>query len=134
MTDIYILGGSALVVALMVAVAAMLGFRQASRIGRSELETLVAGAEPGARILDAIIASDGRAAIALLTDGRLSMARAMGDGVSLRTYPAHAVRFRYGKGKLRASFADLGFPTLTLALSDPPAWIATRTAEGGGEA
>jgi hypothetical protein len=132
MTDqLAVLGGSAVVVALMIGVAAVLGFRQTARIELAELERLLAASEPGARIAEAAIGADGRAALARLADGRVLAAKAMGDGVSLRSYPASAVRVTLGDGRVRAAFADLGFPTLDMKLDNAPRWLADLALSAG---
>lgn len=132
MIDLYVLAGSAAVIAVMVGVAYLLGFRGDARITEAELALLVAQHEPGGRIDAALIAADGRAALARLTDGRIAIARAMGDGLTLRTLPARAVALHVRGDEVIATFADLGFPPLKLRMNGtPPAWIA-EMARGAG--
>ena len=124
MSDLITLAGSAAVIAFMLIVGAALGFAKGVRIAdEAQLSTLLAAYEPGARIASSAIDEKGRAAMARLADGRLFIARVMGDEVSLRTQSADAVRLTYGKGKVSARFADLGFPSLNMELTEPPAWL-----------
>ncbi len=131
MNQIVVLGGSAAVIALMLLIAALLGFWQTARIDAVALERLLADAEPDARIAESAIADDGRVALARLSDARVLIAKAMGDRIALRTYPSPAVTLRLRDRRLRAAFADLGFPTLNMKLSDPPRWLVDWAASGG---
>jgi len=125
MNDWIVIGGSAAVIAFMVAVAWLLGFRQAARIDRAELERLLALSEPGALLEDAAIAADGRSALSLLSNGKLMVAKVMGGDVTARLYPTSALALRIGGRQVSAKFADLGFPALKLTLeNDPPRWLA----------
>lgn len=129
MDKLYVLAGSLAAVSLMVAFAWVLGFRRAARIDRAELERLLALAEPGGRIEDAVIASDRRAALARLADGKLLAAKSMGGDVSVRIYPTAALTVRLAPRRISAAFADLGFPTLNVRLEhDPPPWLAELAA------
>jgi hypothetical protein len=121
--------GSIVAVTLMVGVAAVLGFRKTARLDETALERLAAG--EGAAVEAAVIAPNGRDALARLSDGRLMVARVMGADVSARVAPAGAVRLRLAPGRLSATFADLGFPPLHMRLQDAPAWLA-ELAGGGG--
>jgi hypothetical protein len=134
MKDLIVLGASAAVVLLMVLVAMILGFRARARVDASELERLVALSEPGARIADAAIADDGHAALARLADGKLVVAKSMGDRVTLRLHAPASVAFKLKAGSVSATFADLGFPVLHMKLNDPPRWLADLAAGGGGKA
>lgn len=118
-----LLGGSAVVIVIMVAAAALLGFRAKARLDAQGLAARLADAEPGAQLDASVIAEDGAAAVGRLTDGRLVVAKAMGDRVSLRFYPPSAVRLSFTEGKLTAEFADVGFPPLQMALSEAPPWL-----------
>lgn len=122
------LAGSAAVILLMVAVAAFLGFRMSARIDEGELNRL-AEAE-GARVEHAVIAQNGRSALARLSDGRLMVARVMGADVSARFAAARSVRVGVKRGRLEAKFADTGFPPLRMRLDEEPKWLA----ELGGDA
>jgi hypothetical protein len=116
------LTGSAAVVLLMIGVAAALGFRLSARIDDSEL-TRLAEAE-GARVEGAVIAQNGRTALARLSDGRLLVARVMGADVSARFAAGQSVRLTLKGDRLNATFADVGFPPLNMRLDDQPAWLA----------
>lgn len=134
MKDWVILGASAVVVAFMVAVAALLGFRTRVRIDQRELERLLALSEPGARIAESACADDGAAALARLTDGKFAVAKTMGDRVTLRLHAPAQVALALERGGVRATFADLGFPVLHMKLENPPRWLAEVAAGGGGNA
>jgi hypothetical protein len=135
--DLYVLGGSAAVIAFMVGVSALLGFGKPQRIaGTDDLAHHLAEYEPDARIRTAFVEARGRAALALLADGRLLAARVMGDRVSLRAFAASAVRLHLRADGLTATFGDVGFPALHIALKDeaPPAWLTELAdREGAGE-
>lgn len=125
------LAGSVSVVLLMVSVAAVLGFRLSARVDDGELARLAQ--EEGARIEAAVIAPNGRAALARLSDGRVMVARVMGADVSARFTPAKAVKVRLKRGRLNATFADLGFPPLKMRLDDQPAWLNDLVRAGGNQ-
>ncbi|MEJ0059670.1 MAG: hypothetical protein WDM79_08930 [Terricaulis sp.] len=135
--DLRVLGGSAAVIAFMVGVSALLGFRKSLRIGGAdELAHHLAEYEPDARIQSAFIESRGRTALALLTDGRLLVVRVVGDRVSLRAFAASAVKLHLRADRLSATFGDVGFPALNIPLKDeaPPAWLAELAdRKGAGE-
>ncbi len=121
--------GSAAVILLMVAVAAVLGFRIAARLDEDELKRL-ANAE-GAWVQDFVIASNRRRAVAKLTDGKLMVVRVMGLDTSIRIVAPEAVRLRLSSpGKLDLTFADIGYPPLHMSLRDQPAWLAELTCGG----
>lgn len=134
MKDLIVLGASTAVVLFMVLVAALLGFRARKRVDAAELERLVSLSEPGACIADSAIADDGGAALARLADGKLVVAKAMGDRVTLRLHAPNAVKLRVAPGSVSATFADLGFPVLNMKLNDPPRWLSDLAAGGGGQA
>lgn len=122
-------GVSALVVALMVGVAALLGFRQRSKLDRAALAALAAG--EGKTVETALMAADGLAGFARLSDGALLIARVMADGVSARVVRASDARVQVTPRNVTIAFADLGFPPLHLPLKDaPPAWVSAL-AQGG---
>lgn len=123
------LAGSAAVVLLMIGIAALLGFRMSARIDESELARL-ADAE-GARLDGAIIARNGRTALARLSDGRVMVARVMGADVSARFAPAQLVKLDVKSRRLNATFADAGFPPLRMRLEDSPAWLDELSGGGG---
>ncbi|MEQ1489038.1 MAG: hypothetical protein ABL932_00655 [Terricaulis sp.] len=123
------LGGSAAVVLLMIGVAAVLGFRMSARIDDGELVRL-ADAE-GVRVEGAVIAQNGRTALARLSDGRVMVARVMGADVSARFAAAKAVKLDVKARRLNATFADTGFPPLKMRLDDSPAWL--NEFSGGGD-
>lgn len=123
------LAGSAAVVLLMVGVAAVLGFRMSARIDEAELVRLAA--EEGVRVDLSVVAQNGRAALARLSDGRIMVARVMGADVSARFTSPASVRLAVNGSKLVATFADLGFPPLKMRLDDSPAWL-NEFSRGGG--
>lgn len=123
-----VLAGSAAVVAFMVLAAYLLGFRAKTQIDHEMLARFAA--LEGAQVEAAAIAANGRAALARLADGRLLVARAMGADVSARVTPAASINVRLKGDRLRATFADLGFPPLRMKLQDSPAWL--RDLPGGG--
>jgi phosphohistidine swiveling domain-containing protein len=123
------LAGSAAVILVMLGVAAVLGFRLSARIDDAELARL-AEAE-GARVEASVIAPNGRAALARLSDGRVMVARAMGADVSARFAKASAVNLDVTRHRLNATFADTGFPPLRMRLDDSPAWL-NEFSRGGG--
>ena len=120
---------SAAAVAFMAGVAYLLGFRARARVAdEAHLRALIAEAEPGAEIAGAVRDQDGRGAIARLADGRWAVVASMGDRLAVRTF-ANARIMQKG-GKVRARFADAGFPSLTLRLEAPaPEWLIS--ARGG---
>jgi hypothetical protein len=120
-TEAPVIAGSAAVVLFMVAMAYLLGFTARARLDQAAL-TQLAAAE-GGELKASAIASDGRAALALLSDGRLMIARAMGEDVSARVTRADSVRVNLRPGRLSAAFADVGFPPLHMRLQDSPAWL-----------
>jgi hypothetical protein len=115
------LAGSAAVIVLMVGAAALLGFRMSARIDEAELARL-ASAE-GVRIEHAVIAQNGRAALAQLSDGRVMVARVMGADVSARFAPVRSVQVGVKPGRLSATFADVGFPPLKMRIDGAPQWL-----------
>lgn len=121
--DLITLGASAGVVLFMLGVGWLLGFGKNIKLDRALIEQRLADYEPGARLQDIAIDDKGRAALARLTDGRLLIARVMGDSVTLRIVTALTMKLRISDGKISARFADLGFPSLNMALSEPPAWL-----------
>jgi hypothetical protein len=123
--------GSVIAVTLMVGIAAALGFRRTAKLDEAALARLAAA--EGASLEGAVIASNGKDALARLSGGKLMVARVMGNDVSARVAPAGAVRLRVAGGRLSATFADLGFPALNMTLQDSPAWLE-ELAGGGGQA
>jgi hypothetical protein len=128
--DVIITLASLGVVAFLSLMAFLMGFRTGTRI--DGLDALLAESEPGAAISEGVVDARGKAAVARLADGRIFVARVIGDRISVRTLPARAVRARLGPNKAVLSFADLGFPRLRLRLGEEraPAWLA---ALGAGE-
>ncbi|MGD9966425.1 MAG: hypothetical protein AB7T59_07895 [Hyphomonadaceae bacterium] len=116
------LAGSATVILLMLGVAAVLGFRKSARIDEGELSRLAGG--EGARVEHAIIAPNGRSALARLSDGRIMVARVMGADVSARFAAARSVRLVLKHGLLDLAFADAGFPRLKMRVDGEPQWLS----------
>lgn len=122
-----ILAASAGGVALMVAVAALLGFRERARIDAQALLDLAAG--EGSQMDASVIDTRGLAGIARLGDGRWLVARAMADGVGARVFAADAVRVHSTRTGIKLVFDDIGYPALTLRLNnEAPAWLKQRAA------
>ncbi|MGD9815811.1 MAG: hypothetical protein AB7Q23_09810 [Hyphomonadaceae bacterium] len=121
-----VLLGSAAVVALMVGVAYVLGFRSAARLDEAALARLAAG--EGDRVAAALVAPDGRSAFARLASGKVMVARVMGDDISARIAAASGVRATLRGGMLSVRFADTGYPPLTMPAPEPPAWLAELAA------
>lgn len=127
MNDWIILAVSAGGVALMVAVAALLGFRDRAHIDAQAMLGLAAG--EGAHVDASIIDARGLAGIARLGDGKWLVARAMADGVGARVFAADAVRVRSTRTGIKLVFDDIGYPTLTLRLNnEAPDWLQQRAA------
>jgi len=129
------LGGSVAVIVLMVGMAALLGFRTTARIADQEaLQRRAAEAEPDTRVVESLIAADGKGALARLGDGRILLARSMGDDVTLRFLKPDAVQVQIEGDRLKATFGDIGFPALHMRLKDktPPAWVAQLAGGQGG--
>lgn len=108
-------------VLFMAGVAALLGFRQTARLTDEELRRLARAERLDLK--SALIAPNGKSALALLDGGRLMVARVMGADISTRIVPAATARVRSGKGKLSVAFADAGFPPLHMK-AEPPPWLA----------
>jgi hypothetical protein len=117
---------SAGVVVFMVAVAFVLGFRAKTRLDEAALRQLAAN--EGDRSDEAVIAANGKAALARLASGKLMVVRVMGADVSARLVAASAARLRLKRDKLSVIFADTGYPPLHMRLSETPPWIAALTA------
>jgi hypothetical protein len=114
--------GSAAVIALMLSVAWVLGFRQSVRLDDAELERLAR--VEGANVEVAAIDAKGRTAVAKISGGKLLIAKVMADGVSTRVLPQGQAQVRLAQHKLSISFGDLGYPSLHMRLENPPAWLA----------
>ena len=122
MNEWVVTAASAGVVAFMVVVAFLLGFRARASLDEASLARL---AESESDAVEAsVIAPNQRPAFARLRSGKLMIARAMGADVSTRIAPAATARVRLNAGKLRVAFADVGYPPLHMKLSEPPAWVA----------
>lgn len=128
MNEFVVLAGSAVVVAFMVGVAALLGFRAGATLDEAALARLAAQ-EGGA--LDAYVISDtGAAALVRMQDGRFIAVRAMGADISARVFARGQARFTLREGRLDATFADVGYPSLHLRLAQSPPWLAELAWEG----
>lgn len=127
MSQWLILAASAGGVAFMVAVAALMGFRQRARIDASAFAELAA--LEGATVQASVVDKSGLAGVARLGDGRWLAARVMADGVGARAFAADAVRVRQSGDALKFSFGDVGYPAMTLRLNEPaPAWLKEKCA------
>lgn len=122
MNEWIVTAASAGVVAFMVAMAFILGFRDRAALDDAALAALAANENDA---VDAsVIAANKRSAFARLRSGKLMIARVMGADVSTRTASAAGARVRLNRGKLSVAFADVGYPPLHLKLGDAPPWIA----------
>jgi len=109
-----------------------LGFAQSRRIAdEDEVRALLLRKEPGAAAEEVWVDADGRAALALLADGRLYAVQALGDRLVDRVLSMQQVRRLRRKLEIRSGItmtlatADFSFPTLHLRSRgvEPPAWI-----------
>jgi hypothetical protein len=116
------LAASLAAVLVMAGLAALLGFRQTARLSNDELARLASGEH--LRLEAALIAPDGKSALARLEGGKLMIVRVMGADISSRIVPAAVARVRSRNGKLSVAFADTGFPPLHMKLAEPPSWLA----------
>lgn len=121
-TDLYVTLGSAAVIALMLGVAWVLGFRQLAKLDDAVLSR-IANAE-GAQVEAAAIDAKGRNAVAKLSGEKLLIARVMADGVSARVLSQGQARVRMAKDRLSITFGELGYRSLNMRLQNPPAWLA----------
>ena len=117
-----VLLGSILAVLFMAGFAALLGFRQRTRIDEAQLQRLAAAEH--LRLEGALIAADAKTDLARGEGGKLLIARVMGADVSTRIVPAASVRVWRRNGKLSVAFADTGFPPLHMKVQEPPSWLA----------
>lgn len=122
MTDLIVTAGSAAVVLLLIGMAFALGFRGAIKLDEARLAALAAA--EGAHVENAVVAADGRAALARLSGGKLLIAKVMGEDVSTRVVPTGAAQVRFRNGRLTVTFGDLGYPSLNMRLDQPPGWLA----------
>ncbi|MFM9829226.1 MAG: hypothetical protein ACKVOB_10870 [Sphingomonas sp.] len=124
------LGGSLAAVAVMVGLAAALGFWASPQIaGEADVRRL---GEPYGGARHVAIDSSGNCALALLGDGRLLIARAMGNRIATRVLPLSAVAaLRVDRPPQHAGIAvslrvrDFSFPALQLHLAGNtvPDWL-----------
>jgi|CXWL01.1.fsa_nt_gi hypothetical protein len=120
-TEPGVLAASALLVAFMVLVAALLGFRQTERLDEAAMRALAAAEGLSAEAV--LVSARGEAGVVRLPQGKVLVARVMADGVSARV--ADAARVRVGKGRVSVAFADIGYPPLSFRLKqDAPAWLS----------
>jgi hypothetical protein len=122
-----VIAGSAGVILLMVGVAAALGFRPKAVLEDQALAQLAAN--EGASIEAALIAPDGKSALARLSGGKFMVARAMGGDISARIAPASAISAEMNGEKLSVRFADVGYPPLHMQVQTLPAWLADLVGE-----
>lgn len=130
MTDALVLAASAVVVALLALIAQALGFRVKGRFAdAAAVGAAITRVEPRAVVRDVVI--DGVWAIALLEDGRLAVARAVGDSATARILGASAPRPRVKPVKTGVRIIvpglDVGFPGGALRLQTAPAWLTPGT-------
>lgn len=137
MTDLIVLGGSLAVIGAMLAAAFLLGFRHRRAIATdADVQAIAREAEPDASVESTAIDPKGRAALARLSDGRLLAVRAIGDGVSVRSFASSAVRLRLAPHGVIATFGEVGYPRLDLALDlkTTPPWLLELAEGAGGKA
>ncbi len=122
--DVLFTLASFVAVLALAGIAYLLGFHKDARLARSDLEGLLAAYDPDARIVDAALDAHGRAALARLADGRRAVFRALGDRRSVRVLSPSAMTLRARANMIKLSFADLGYPSLTLRIEGtPPDWL-----------
>ncbi len=129
MQELYVLAGSAVVIAFMVGVSALLGFRKRLTLTQADARQRIEAQEYGHRVNDLAICDSGHAALARLDDGRWVALNVIGDGVSARSFASSALKLEKTDGGVRARFAELGFPTLNMKLKQPPAWLMSAGEE-----
>lgn len=122
MNEWVITAGSALVVLFMVVFAFVLGFRSLARLDDAALAALAR--EEGEESEAALVAKNGGAGIARLRGGKLMVARVMGADISHRIAPISTARVRLRRNRLTVAFADVGYPPLSMKLSEAPPWVA----------
>lgn len=124
--------GSAAAVAALVVIAWLLGFRVRARLASEEdARAAIEAYEPGAVVAGVVLDTKGLAALARLSDGRLALARSMGDRIAVRTAPSRNVRVRMMKAGLIATLPDIGYPPLRVRIDDaPPDWLKTKMETG----
>ena len=132
--DLLTLAGSAVVVLFMLGVGWLLGFAKNARLDEAQVRAKLAEYDPAARMDALAIDEKGGAALGKLADGRILIARAMGDNLTLRIVTAQAARWRIAPqksgAKISAAFADPGFPSLNMRLASAPDWLAALSAAG----
>lgn len=122
MSEWIILSASAAVVALMVIVAALLGFRERLTLTEADLARLAR--EEGDVVESTLVGARGSVGAARLASGKLLIARVMGDGVGARIVNADSVRAKRVRAGVRVMLVDLGFPPMLIRVKgDPPAWL-----------
>jgi hypothetical protein len=122
---------SAAGVALLVAIAWAMGFRAKPHLAAPEaIAAAITTHDPGAAIVAQTQDANGRAALALLQDGRFVAVKPVADGLAVRMFwPADVASTRIARKPagqaLSLRFKDLGFPHLTLVLAEPelPPWL-----------
>ena len=118
-----ILAASAAVVAFMVIVAALLGFRERLTLTAADLARLAR--EEGDIAEDTLVGARGNTGAALLRSGKVLVARVLGDGIGARIVSADAIHARLVRAGVRIALADLGFPPMLIRVKgEAPAWIA----------
>lgn len=126
-----LLGSLAAVIALA-ALAYGLGFKGDRRLtSEEEVRAMIARAAPGAQADELALDADGRAALALLTDGRLYAVRVLGARVAERVFPMASVRRLKRKLVKKPgitvvlSTAEFGFPEIEMRFrgTEPPGWL-----------
>ncbi len=124
--------GSAAAVAALVVIAWLLGFRVRARLASEEdARAAIEACEPGAAVAGVVLDTKGLSALARLADGRLALARSMGDRIAVRTAPSRNVRVRMMKAGLIATLPDIGYPPLRVRIDDaPPDWLKTKMETG----
>lgn len=114
-------------------IAWALGFATSRRLaGEDEVRALLLHKDPAATAAEVLVDAQGRAALALLSDGRLYAVQVLGDRLVDRIIPMHSVRLLRRKLDQRRSLTmmtlatnDFSFPALHLRSqqAEPPAWL-----------
>lgn len=103
----------------------LLGFARPRRIADgAEVRAVLGLRDPSAMISELVLDAQGRAALALLADGRLFAVRALGDRLVDRVLPPQALqRVQRKEDGLMLVFSDFTFPGLRLHGVEAPAWL-----------
>ena len=120
--------GSVIAVSVMVGFALLLGLNKQTKIDAAALARLAA--EEGASVEAAVIATNGRGALAKLSGGKILVARVMGADIGTRLSTPNAVPLTLRQSKLSVRLADTVYLPLHMKLETEPAWFAALASGG----